>query len=173
MSARRRRNHAFRRRDALHNWSLHFGPNMTPMVDVVMVILVFFMASAAFIGSQWFLKAAVVPEAKAAPTTPPPPPAQDDPFALPPARVHVTLETSETGETLATALDQTRVPLEDFLVRVAAMPRGAETSALEVLVQPAASVPYNDVIRVHEAYHAVGVTKVGIGVAHSSPILNQ
>lgn len=172
MSARRRRNHAFRRRDALHNWSLHFGPNMTPMVDVVMVILVFFMASAAFIGSQWFLKAAVVPEAKAAPTTPPPP-AQDDPFALPPARVHVTLESSETGETLATALDQTRVPLADFLAKIAAMPRGAETSALEVLVQPAASVPYNDVIRVHEAYHAVGVTKVGIGVAHSSPILNQ
>ena len=34
---------------------LHFGPNMTPMVDVVMVILIFFMASAAFMGDEWFL----------------------------------------------------------------------------------------------------------------------
>src|SRR6185295_8612661 len=25
----------FRRRNALHAWELHFGPNMTPMVDVV------------------------------------------------------------------------------------------------------------------------------------------
>ena len=37
----------------------HFGPNMTPMVDVVMVILIFFMASAAFVGEEWFLFAAI------------------------------------------------------------------------------------------------------------------
>ena len=32
-----------RGRTALRQWELRFGPNMTPMVDVVMVILIFFM----------------------------------------------------------------------------------------------------------------------------------
>lgn len=50
----------FRPRGAASRGSLHFGPNMTPMVDIVMVILVFFMASAAFVGPEWFLAAQAV-----------------------------------------------------------------------------------------------------------------
>jgi len=42
---------------------------MTPMVDVVMVILIFFMASAAFLGAEWFLKAAI-PSKRGAARTP-------------------------------------------------------------------------------------------------------
>ena len=34
-----------------------FGPNMTPMVDVVLVILIFFMAATTIVGQEWFLKA--------------------------------------------------------------------------------------------------------------------
>lgn len=58
----------FRRRHAGARAALHAGPNMTPMVDVVMVILVFFMASAAFVGPEWFLTAQAVSR------TPPPTP---------------------------------------------------------------------------------------------------
>ena len=50
---------AFRRRAALDVWSMNFGPSMTPMVDVVLVILIFFMASASFVGPEWFLRAAL------------------------------------------------------------------------------------------------------------------
>jgi len=50
----------FRPRGAASRGTLHFGPNMTPMVDIVMVILVFFMASAAFVGPEWFLAAQAV-----------------------------------------------------------------------------------------------------------------
>lgn len=32
------------------------GPNMTPMVDIVMVILIFFMLGASFIGAEHFLR---------------------------------------------------------------------------------------------------------------------
>src|SRR5215813_7077601 len=46
----------FRRRNAQALYDQHYGPNMTPMVDVVMVILIFFMASTAFLGPEWFLK---------------------------------------------------------------------------------------------------------------------
>lgn len=37
--------------------SSRFGPNMTPMVDVTLVILIFFMASASIAGHEWFLRA--------------------------------------------------------------------------------------------------------------------
>ncbi|MCP2732564.1 biopolymer transporter ExbD, partial [Limnofasciculus baicalensis] len=51
--------HPSRKRNALAQHDLHYGPNMTPMVDVVMVILVFFMASAVFLGPEWYLKTAI------------------------------------------------------------------------------------------------------------------
>ena len=55
-----RRAHRTRSRaGALAHWDLHYGPNMTPMVDVVMVILVFFMASTAVLGPEWFLRSAL------------------------------------------------------------------------------------------------------------------
>jgi biopolymer transport protein ExbD len=53
------------RRNGLHQrtaagvYESHHGPNMTPMVDVVMVILVFFMASAAVLGPEWFVRSAL------------------------------------------------------------------------------------------------------------------
>ena len=33
----------------------HVGPNMTPMVDVVMVILIFFMLGSSFVSPDWYL----------------------------------------------------------------------------------------------------------------------
>src|SRR5256885_8124330 len=81
----------FRRRSALHAWELNYGPNMTPMVDVVMVILIFFMASASFAGSEWFLKTAIPKQGTAeAPKADKP-----DPFKLPPARFRSEEHTSE------------------------------------------------------------------------------
>ena len=41
----------------VHTRSSRFGPNMTPMVDVTLVILIFFMASASILGHEWFLRA--------------------------------------------------------------------------------------------------------------------
>ena len=42
--------------------SSRFGPNMTPMVDVTLVILIFFMASASIAGPEWFLRAQIPEE---------------------------------------------------------------------------------------------------------------
>ncbi len=50
------RTRALTRRNVL-NRSSRFGPNMTPMVDVTLVILIFFMASASIAGHEWFLRA--------------------------------------------------------------------------------------------------------------------
>ncbi|MEZ6319152.1 MAG: biopolymer transporter ExbD [Phycisphaerales bacterium] len=59
MRGGRRIEKPFRERGALAVHELHFGPNMTPMVDVVMVILIFFMASTALLGPEWFIRAHV------------------------------------------------------------------------------------------------------------------
>ena len=51
-----RRSKPLKRRNVLEVGS-RFGPNMTPMVDVTLVILIFFMASASILGHEWFLRA--------------------------------------------------------------------------------------------------------------------
>ncbi|MCH7961632.1 MAG: biopolymer transporter ExbD [Planctomycetes bacterium] len=68
---------------ALRQWEMHFGPNMTPMVDVVMVILIFFMAGTAVIAPELFL-AAGLPADPSVQDAPGPTPR--DAFELPAAR---------------------------------------------------------------------------------------
>jgi biopolymer transport protein ExbD len=159
----RRKAPGFRRRDAMHSWTLHFGPNMTPMVDVVMVILIFFMASAAFLGSEWFLKAAIPFEAGRGTSAAKP----NDPLELPPARVEVVLDADANGATTVTYLGNTKVPLESFLAWADKLPRDETTRKLEVVLKPTARVSYRDVVRAHAACDAAGIFKVGIGVSRS------
>ncbi len=156
----RHRSRALRRRDALHTHSLHFGPNMTPMVDVVMVILIFFMVSAAFMGDEWFLRAAIPFEFGRGGS----PDKANDPLELPPDRVEVVLETDGVGRTLVTFLNLSGASVEQFEERVNAFPRGPETANLEVVIKAAAAVPYRDVIRAHSALDRAGVVKVGVSV---------
>ncbi len=156
---RRRRSGRFERRDALHGYSLHFGPNMTPMVDVVMVILIFFMASAAFFGSEWFLRAAIPPEQAGRGAAA----AKRDPTYIPPTRLTVSLDVSE-GRVVGSFIDVNKGSIDDVVKRIAAIPPGPELDNVEVLVRSTGSVPYRDVIRVHEALERAGIKKVGLGV---------
>ncbi len=153
----------FRRRGALHTRSLHFGPNMTPMVDVVMVILVFFMASAAFVGPEWFLRA-LVPIAQPAPK--PEGAGEDQPR---PAAVVIRHELSlrvEGGATLVSGpglADATLAAAEASLAElVKDIPREQLADRLELLLRPAPEVPYQDVVRLHEAAQRLGIVRVGL-----------
>lgn len=137
---------------------MHFGPNMTPMVDVVMVILVFFMASAAFVGTDWFLRTAAVAEggrkgANASGARP------TDLSQV----VNVTLDVGPNGRTVGSMLELQGVPLDQLLKRITAMPKGKQTEELRVIVRPTQAVAYSDVVRVHAAFHSVGVNQVGLG----------
>ncbi|GJQ28753.1 MAG: hypothetical protein HBSAPP03_06370 [Phycisphaerae bacterium] len=141
----------FRARSAAALYEAHHGPNMTPMVDVVMVILIFFMASAAILGPEWFLKSALP---VVAPTTTPP--------TDPPARLRIVLDAGDVArvalddaEPLPVPLFQVEARLRDELAR-----RGAE--GLVVLVEPTPNAPYDAVVRVHEWCAAAGITKVGL-----------
>lgn len=158
----------FRNRAALHQWELHFGPNMTPMVDVVMVILIFFMASTAFLGPEWFLKAHVTPEEAAGAGHIP-----DTRFELPEVRLNVRLGVVD-GQTRADAFGReglTIDELEPLALEVAAdiVPPQREgrdpenvTGEPLVIIAPGQDVPYNDVVRAHDACTRAGFRRVAL-----------
>lgn len=151
---------ALRRRDALHVRSASFGPNMTPMVDVVMVILVFFMASAAFVGPEWFLRTLL----------PAPPgagrPGQADPLKAP-VRIEVRLAV-KNGVTVATGqglAEGSLVEMSAALAEAAKIAGSQVRESVEVVLRPAGDVPYRDLIALHEACQRVGIERVTIAVA--------
>ncbi len=146
----------FRRRDARHTWDLHFGPNMTPMVDVVMVILIFFMASATFAGAEWFLKAGIPKEGTGEGKL-----AEGDPLALPPARFEIVLVV-EGGRTIARGQGVGEADMASLPARLVELAKGITTEEVVLIIRPEAGVPYADVIRAHDAAAQAGIKKVGV-----------
>ncbi|CAN5730322.1 hypothetical protein BH11PLA1_BH11PLA1_05950 [soil metagenome] len=158
---------ALRRRSPLGRASTHIGPNMTPMVDVVMVILVFFMVSAAFAGPEWFLST-LLPRPALAEGEGEPDPALPVTAQAPLEMVRITLSltANEAGETRVTGEGMERVTLAEaakvLAARVADLPAGAEAgSKIEILIKPEPNVPYKDVVRLHELVLEAGIVRVG------------
>lgn len=147
----------FRRRSALAMHDLHFGPNMTPMVDVVMVILIFFMASATFAGAEWFVKAGIPREGASTGNQ-----GQGvDPLKLPPARFEVMLSLS-SGRTVARGPGIGEAELSELPARLTALAAGLSADDLVLIIRPEPDVPYPDVIRAHDAAAQAGIKKVGM-----------
>lgn len=161
-----------RKRSALAMYQSHYGPNMTPMVDVVMVILVFFMASAAILGPDWFLKAALPRQAAG--------PVDEDTMT----RVRLTLRavdgvtrvdssirrpgaggaaSADGGirELSGAAATDVGAWLRELLAG-AGSAGAVKVESLVIVIDPAADVPYADVVAVHEACQAAGVTKIAL-----------
>lgn len=117
-------------------------PNMTPMVDVTLVILIFFMASATITGPEWFLRAAL-PE--------PTPPTAALALPSPVLRAEIFVENTQT---LVRGIGPQR-PLDDAIASIAAMdPTVAQ--GLVVEIEPADTAPYAEVVRLHAALIAAG-----------------
>ncbi len=119
-------------------------PNMTPMVDVTLVILIFFMASATITGPEWFLRAGL-PEP--APPTPPAPLALPSPILR--AEVFI-----RDGVTLVRGIGPER-PLDDAIASIGAMDPSV-AKGLVVEIEPADTAPYAEVVRLHAALVAAG-----------------
>jgi len=152
----------FRRRNALAVWEMHFGPNMTPMVDVVMVILIFYMASTSFVGSEWFLRTAIPKESAAMPQQQDRPRETEDPYSLPPAQFELTLRRGEDGRTVASGPAFGAVSLAELPARLAELSRGTRAEDLALVIRADGSVSYGDVIRAHDAATSAGIAKVGL-----------
>ncbi|MEL6739544.1 MAG: biopolymer transporter ExbD [Planctomycetota bacterium] len=155
MSAQDQSAWRIRPRRALDAHGMHFGPNMTPMVDVVMVILVFFMASTAVLGPEWFLRASVAQAG-----------AERAGVALPEVRLRVRVEAEAVGAgasgVLIDGFGLERAPLGAFesAVRSAApgLLSGGEPPIVEISVGD--GVRYEDAARVHAACAAAGLSRI-------------
>jgi biopolymer transport protein ExbD len=144
--------HSFRKRNAAALYEAHHGPNMTPMVDVVMVILIFFMASAAILGPEWFVptrlpKAGAVREGEASEQ---------------PLKLHLrVLGDAEAGS--ASINGESPVKIEELGLALRGWIGQRPLGEVLVLIDPVERASYEDVVRVHAACAQAGLTKVGLG----------
>jgi biopolymer transport protein ExbD len=143
--------HGFRDRSARAMHEAHYGPNMTPMVDVVMVILIFFMASAAILGPEWFIKSSL-PVMAAAPAT----------NQSPPTRL--TVEVDVTGYALRIDQQPPQPVLEADLVKVLATAKASAKGECIAIVKPTPKAPYEKVILAQEACVRAGLPKSGLAM---------
>lgn len=157
----------FRRRRAVDVGSLHFGPNMTPMVDVVMVILVFFMASAAFVGPEWFLNALVPFAAPAAGQAQNP--AGRGAEERTQVEIRLLAPAQPGGPVVAEGLGLTGSSIEAVLAALAEEVKRRGVANVEVIIRPEAAVPYREVVRTHEGCERLGLSRVGIAAGVTTP----
>jgi biopolymer transport protein ExbD len=147
--------YSLRRRDALHRWEGRFGPNMTPMVDIVLVILIFFMAGTTILGQEWFLRSEVLKRGAG-----PKPP---DPLELPPVWLTISMKVDDRGTTIVAGMGDALLTLDEFDRRLREFTEGTDQDQIVVVLTPSAEVPYKDVVRAHESCARAGVKRVGIG----------
>lgn len=135
-----------------------YGPNLAPMVDVVLVILIFFMASIVFVGPEWFLPAAL-------PAQQPRNPAESlDPFALPDPTLSVRLEIIDGGPVVS-GLGSGSVALGEFEAHARAQLGGANAQSIKIRLSAAAGVTWQHVVTAQDVLTRVGVRQIAIDPA--------
>lgn len=148
-----------RRKDARWRAEAVVGPNMTPMVDVILVILIFFMATTVIVGDEWFLGAGLARPAAGGQAAAP----EADPFEMPPPRFTVRL-TAGAGGTVVQGLGEPTVvgaPARMDAWAAEAL-RGLDRAALVVLIAPAPDVPYEHVVAVHDALVRAQIEQIAL-----------
>ncbi len=139
-----------RRRSVFDKTNQRTGLMMTPMVDVVLVILIFFMASTTIAGQEWFLRASVDTETKEV--------AQEARFSLPVAMIEVDLVRGTDGVTMVYGIaGDSGVTVERAVEMIGEMELMDPAGSLKVGIGAGDLVPMKDVMAVHDAWHGMGV----------------
>jgi biopolymer transport protein ExbD len=140
------------------------GPNMTPLVDVVMVILIFLMLAGSFVGSEWFLVSNLPYSPKGGGGEPPPPGfVPDEPLVI---RVYSPVPdrfVATAGQIQVDSADR----LHEQLVRMRNRLRAAGTppEKVQIVISPKANVKYKFLIDVYQAALRADFQKVGFAPA--------
>ncbi len=138
------------------------GPNMTPLVDVVMVILIFLMLAGQFGGAEHFL-ASNIPLSKGGVGPDNSPASIDEPIEIRvdspspdrfTARAGVINATD--GPTLTKGLTRLRAVMAEQLKA-----KGKSASDIQVKISPGRNVKFEHVIAVFEAANAASFEKIG------------
>jgi biopolymer transport protein ExbD len=144
----------WRRRDARTAYDLHHGPNMTPMVDVVMVILIFFMASTVILGTEMLLAAGLEPEA--------PPATEPDPrFAIQRPVFEIAITVTDSGPAV-NGLGLASAPISALGPVARAFAADAGAGSVRMVIVPDNTVPYEAVVRVQDILRDAGLGSIGL-----------
>jgi len=140
-----------RRRSIFDKTNQRSGLMMTPMVDVVLVILIFFMASTTIAGYEWFLEAAVEAPVEAEGMV------EEARFSLPAAVIDVDLVRGDDGRTVVYGISgDVGVSIERAAELIGGMEIG-DSGSLKVGLGAGDEVQMGDVMAVHDAWHARGI----------------
>ena len=142
------------------------GPNMTPLVDVVMVILIFLMLAGSFATAEHFLVSNLpVVQSGAGGEQLPPGFIPDEPIDI---RVD---NNPTTGSFVATAgkirtsdVAALTAQLRDMRLKLNAT--GKSDDKLQVKIGPGKDVKYRDLVAVYEAALNAGYKKVAFATSH-------
>jgi biopolymer transport protein ExbD len=141
------------------------GPNMTPLVDVVMVILIFLMMTGSFTQGGWFLQSSVPIKSKGGAQT------EVAPGFVPDEPLEVRIDNSADGfRVLAGDIrstgdrEQLRLALEQKLRQFQAA--GSSKEKIQVVLMPGRNVKYENIVAVYEAALRAGFSKVGFATSH-------
>jgi biopolymer transport protein ExbD len=141
------------------------GPNMTPLVDVVMVILIFLMLAGSFAGAEHYLVSNVPFTDKGAGGEAPPPGfVPDTPVEIRvdspvPDRFVARVEsvTVDDAAKLKVVLDRLRSSLEAA---------GTKRDKVQIVIAPGRNVKYKFLVEVYQAALQAEFEKVGFSPAH-------
>lgn len=143
-----------RKRSVFDHSNQRFGLMMTPMVDVVLVILIFFMASTTIAGYEWFLQASIESTEEVNMET------EEARFDLPAAVIDVDLVRSSGGITIVYGIQgEQGIAIDQAVEFIESMELGP-TDALRVGIGANDLVPMKDVMRVHDAWNGRGVSVI-------------
>jgi biopolymer transport protein ExbD len=141
------------------------GPNMVPLVDVVMVILIFLMMAGSFSQGGWFLQSSVPIKAKGG--------AKVDvlPGTIPDEPLEVRIDNAADGFRVIAGdirVEGDREKLRQALALKLGQYEAAGTAKdkIQVVLMPGRAVKYDNIIAVYEAALRAGFTKVGFATSH-------
>ena len=132
-----------------------YGPNLAPMVDVVLVILIFFMASIVFVGPEWFLPAALPADQSRQDS------ADADPFALPSPTLRVRVSLID-GAPAVSGLGPSVVALDGLEAHARTQLAGAAPEAMNIRLSAAGDVPWQHVVTVQDVLTRLGVRNIAL-----------
>lgn len=140
------------------------GPNMTPLVDVVMVILIFLMLAGSFGGAEHFL-VSNLPLKQSGPGSVTPPAGW-----VPDTPLDIRVDPSGAGFVAVAGRIRTsdihalRQQLETM--REQFRQAGTEPDNVQVIISPSKVVRYENLINIYEAALDAGFTKVAFATSH-------
>lgn len=144
---------------AVRRISYDSGPNMTPLVDVVMVILIFLMLAGSFVGQ-------ILP---AGSVNPLPPDISID-KAIGSMPIPICIDRGDGGNMVLLVANRQVQGRDNLKTQLVSMREqlnsaGRETEDIPIQLSPSRKISYEMLVVVHDAAREAGFSKIGIGKA--------